>query len=214
MTIPSDPRRDGYAGAITGDPSTDPHRLSDADLLAWEVVLGYREQQQRDGMRLLLLPFPPCPTCTAIVREGTVSWVREVTREEVTIDLRPCGHSHWAPLRAVEDLQDHVAAMSEALRHRLMTVEEIVSEAHARLGQPETVRSVPKPTPAVPAAPEHDWRRVLDGFQALLDAFPAELHPGGPAVSCRPQPAGLVARWRQHVQAAREQYANQTTKEN
>lgn len=79
-------------------------------------------------------------------------------------------------------------------------------------GRIRDAATVPGQQPAPPAPA--DWRGVLRGFQALLDAFPAELHPGGPAVSCRPQPAGLVARWRQHVQAAREQYANQTTKEN
>lgn len=67
-----------------------------------------------------------------------------------------------------------------------------------------------QPAPSEPA----DWQGVLRGFQALLDAFPAELHPGGPAVSCRPQPAQLVARWRDTVHAARQQHANQTTKEN
>jgi hypothetical protein len=72
-----------------------------------------------------------------------------------------------------------------------------------------------QPAPATPAQPTTvDWRRVLDGFQALLDAFPADLHPGGPAVSCRPQPAQLVARWRDTARTARQQYANQTTKEN
>ncbi|WP_240964349.1 hypothetical protein [Streptomyces sp. C1-2] len=64
-----------------------------------------------------------------------------------------------------------------------------------------------------PAPPEHvDWQGVLRGFQALLAAFPADLHPGGPAVSCRPQPAQLVARWRNTAQTARQQYtADQTT---
>lgn len=69
-----------------------------------------------------------------------------------------------------------------------------------------------QPAPAVPAAPAPvDWRRVLDGFESLLKAFPADLHPGGPAVTCRPQPAGLVARWRDTVRTARQQTADQTT---
>ena len=56
-----------------------------------------------------------------------------------------------------------------------------------------------------------DWPRLLDGFQALLDAYPADLNPDGPAVRPRPLPAGLVARWRDTVHAARAQLANQTT---
>lgn len=60
-----------------------------------------------------------------------------------------------------------------------------------------------QPAPPAPV----DWRGVLRGFQALLDAFPADLHPGGPAVSCCPQPTQLVARWRDTVRAARAQLA-------
>lgn len=69
--------------------------------------------------------------------------------------------------------------------------------------------------PAPFGSPEYvDWRRILDGFEALLRAFPAGLRPDGPAVRPRPLPAGLIARWRENVHTARQQYANQTTKEN
>ncbi|MEU0589927.1 hypothetical protein [Streptomyces ardesiacus] len=118
---------------------TDPRRLSAVDLLVWSVVLGYREQQKRAGMRALLLPLPPCPACNATVLEGTASWVREAGREEVTISMQPCGHRHWASLRAIEDVQDHVVAMHDILEHRMMTTDEIAREAHARLDQSATI---------------------------------------------------------------------------
>ncbi|MFB6787655.1 hypothetical protein ACFCWT_13365 [Streptomyces olivaceus] len=112
---------------------TDRHHLSTIDLLTWAVILGYRDQQKRDGIRILLLPLPPCPACNARVLDGTASWVRDIAREEVTINMRPCGHAHWAPLWAVEELQDHVVAMLSSLEHRMLTTDEIAREAHARL---------------------------------------------------------------------------------
>ncbi|MFF7553603.1 hypothetical protein ACFZA9_12035 [Streptomyces olivaceus] len=117
---------------------TDRRRLSTVDLLTWAVVLGYRDQQQRAGIRILLLPLPPCPACNARVLDGTASWVRDIGREEVTISMRPCGHNHWVPLRAVEELQDHVVAMLGGLEYRMLTTAEIAREAHARLDQDAT----------------------------------------------------------------------------
>ncbi|MCF0086660.1 MULTISPECIES: hypothetical protein [unclassified Streptomyces] len=77
------------------------------------------------------------------------------------------------------------------------------------------LRTALQPDGQQPAPPEHlDWQGVLRGFQALLDAYPTDLQEGGPAVRPRPLPAGLIARWRETVRAARKQYANQTTKEN
>lgn len=72
-------------------------------------------------------------------------------------------------------------------------------------GRIRDAATVPGEQPAPPAPV--DWQGVLRGFQALLAAFPADLHPGGPAVSCRPQPAQLVARWRDTARTARQQYA-------
>lgn len=74
------------------------------------------------------------------------------------------------------------------------------------------LRAALQPDGQQPAPPEPaDWPRLLDGFQALLDAYPADLDPDGPAVRSRALPAGLIARWRDTVHAARKQVADQTT---
>ncbi|NED31052.1 hypothetical protein [Streptomyces sp. SID8499] len=115
---------------------TDRRPLSDVDLLVWAVVLGYREQQERTGITVLLQPFPPCPTCKAAVHESTVSWVREIgIQEEVTITPRPCEHSHWASLSDLKRINDHLSAMFYNLEQQTMTTDKIVQEARARLGQ-------------------------------------------------------------------------------
>ncbi|MEF9521329.1 hypothetical protein [Streptomyces sp. RB13] len=145
---------------------SDPRRLSDADLLVWSVVLGYREQQKRDGIRVLLLPLPRCPACNTAVLEGAASWVRDIGREEVTISMRPCGHKHWATLRAVEELQDHISAMLGSLKYRMITTDEIVREAHARLDQPEATEATDVPAPVEP------WTRLeARAFNAVQPAL-------------------------------------------
>ena len=69
-----------------------------------------------------------------------------------------------------------------------------------------------RPDGEQPAPPEPvDWQSVLRGFQVLLAAYPADLDPDGPAVRSRALPAGLIARWRDTVHAARKQVADQTT---
>ncbi|GGV36793.1 hypothetical protein GCM10010293_40260 [Streptomyces griseoflavus] len=151
---------------------TDSRPLSDADLLAWAVVLAYRDQQERDGITILLLPFPPCPTCGETVHEAIASWVREPLREEMTIDVRPCEHDHKATIADLERIHDHASEMLDSLRldNRLpgeesRTTEQIVAEARARVGQPE-------PTAMEAAEPELTVEEARD----LVDELGTDLY--------------------------------------
>ncbi|MFD9463493.1 hypothetical protein [Streptomyces sp. NPDC060027] len=116
---------------------TDPRPLTDAELLAWAVVIEYRQLQHISGITILLLPFPPCPTCQATVYEATAWWQQDTLRNEVTLDLKPCGHSHTSSRADVERIYRHLGAMLQALETRLPTTDEIVQEARARAGEPE-----------------------------------------------------------------------------
>jgi len=123
----------------------DPRPLSDVDLLVWAVVLGYRDRQQRDGITVLLLPFPPCPTCGETVHKAVASWVREPFREDVTIDVQPCGHAHRAIQSDIERIHEHALAMLDQIRadserpagESSWNTGRIISEARARVGEPE-----------------------------------------------------------------------------
>lgn len=121
-----------------------PRPLSDVDLLVWAVVLSYRDQQERDGITILALPFPPCPTCGETVHKVVASWVRESLRDEVTIDVQPCEHAHTATFADLERIHDHASEMLASLRldDRLpggkgRSTDDIVREAHARVGEPK-----------------------------------------------------------------------------
>jgi hypothetical protein len=113
---------------------TDPQSLVDADLLAWAVVLEYRRQQQKSGITILLLPYPPCPVCRRPVHRAEAWWVMEPMRGNVTITLEPCGHDQRATLAAVERVHPHLAAMLTDLEREVRDTDAIVREAHNRVG--------------------------------------------------------------------------------
>ncbi|WP_428956168.1 hypothetical protein [Streptomyces sp. cg35] len=114
---------------------TEPRTLTDAELLTWAVVLGYRDQRQRDGITVLLSSLPPCPDCGAKVHDARAAWVREPLREEVTIHTEPCGHVSRASLRDLERIQPHHTAMLQRLERESRTIGEIMREAQARVGE-------------------------------------------------------------------------------
>lgn len=125
---------------------TDPQPLSEVDLLVWAVVLGYRARQQRAGLRFVLMPFPPCPSCGE-----TVHSVNQVEREvgitrTTCLTMQPCGHAHtttdddvYPLLRHIDDLIDRVERDDRSRDpdvHGWM-VDDIVREARTRLAPPE-----------------------------------------------------------------------------
>jgi hypothetical protein len=135
------------------------------------------------------------------------SW--DAIYERVAVLPAPTGQAavRAAALRDAADTADRLSMkIEQALRVRevgpLTALQDLADELRRLAGA--------QPAPPAPV----DWRSLLRGFQALLDAYPTDLQEGGPAVRPRPLPAGLVARWRDTVHAAREQHANETTKEN
>jgi hypothetical protein len=119
-----------------------PRPLTDADLLAWAVVLEYRRQQGRAGIQDLLLPFPPCPACGQPVAEATAWWEREPHWDDVTIDMRPCGDAHHASIGDVQRIQPHLTAMLASLEDKPRHTDDIVRDAIQLAGgaaeQPDT----------------------------------------------------------------------------
>lgn len=134
--------------------------LSDADLLAWAVVLTHRSRQGRDGT--LLLPYPPCPTCGKAV---DAAWQATTDRPDrllrnIRLTVKPCGHVHTASEDRVHrlwsDIHEMVADVSDSYdgrvgRDRRWTTEGIVHEAQTRTASAESEGAEP-PAPALDAA--------------------------------------------------------------
>ncbi len=121
-----------------------PQTLTDADLLAWTVVLGYRDQQRRRGLTLVLLPYPPCPTCSQAVDGITTYTILDQDEERIT--MHPCGHAHITTTAAAIRLHDHASSMIEALESadrtpggHAWTTDDVIQEARARVGGPQPV---------------------------------------------------------------------------
>lgn len=122
---------------------TDPCPLSDADLLAWAVALEYRRRQTHEGLKILLLAFPPCPTCKEPVTEAQTWWIQDPIRYDGVIVMQPCGHSHSATASDMERIHDHATQMLEQMRWDGQYqevgsgwgVERVVAEARARVGE-------------------------------------------------------------------------------
>ncbi|MET9445329.1 hypothetical protein [Streptomyces sp. NPDC006610] len=139
------------------EPASQP--LSDADVLAWSVVLTHRERQKRDGITILLLPYPPCPTCGGPVYEAEQVTIDRPARlaSDIRLTMRPCGHVHATTDEHVRRLWLHIHEMTSdvaagyhghATEIRVWDTEEIVHEARARAAGTATEGdSYPKPTP-------------------------------------------------------------------
>lgn len=125
------------------DLGTRSHLMSDADVLAWSVVLNYRARQERDGITILLLPFPPCPACGAAVHEiGQVTLPRSVALN-IRLTLKPCGHAletgdeYVRRLKApIHELLSDVTSgyRGHTEEARSWTTEDIVRETRVRIG--------------------------------------------------------------------------------
>lgn len=135
--------------------------LSDADVLAWAVVLSYRARQERDGISILLLPYPPCPICGESVYEAEQVTFDRPDRlvSNIQLTVQPCGHVHTTSDECVRRLWRHIHEMTsdvasgyhgQAIEARRWTTEEIVREARARVAGTAT-ESDDYPAPAVPA---------------------------------------------------------------
>lgn len=111
--------------------------LADAELLAWAVIIETRREQQQAGITILLLPFPPCPTCRQPVNEAATWWELEPYADSGTIDLQPCGHVHEFTFDDVCRIQHHLRIMLERLEHESLSTERIMQEAQSRVGEPE-----------------------------------------------------------------------------
>lgn len=86
--------------------------LSDADLFAWAVVCAYQSRQAAEGIRLLLIPFPPCPTCQQTVTEVFQTHPLEVTGpDRIRLTMKPCGHAHALGDEALDRIQGAAEAV-------------------------------------------------------------------------------------------------------
>ncbi|MFI9598888.1 hypothetical protein ACIHCX_03235 [Streptomyces sp. NPDC052043] len=156
---------------------SDPRPLSDADLLAWAVVLEYR-RQQRDGITILLLPYPPCPTCGETVTEVLKTSVPERFGERLV--MNPCRHGHAYAEAALLRIEDNLRILLRRLETEPgWNTERIIDEARARVDQQAATDSHPEPAPDEPTAPGLDPRMpaydaVYAYVRRLGDRMPAD----------------------------------------
>lgn len=116
---------------------TAPHPMPDADLLAWAVVLDCRIRQQRAGIRILLMPFPPCPTCRSSVHTADTVNIRRGFATETRLTVQPCGHIHTVTDDDIHRIRRHIDAMLDhvdAGGHG-WGVGDIIREARTRVGR-------------------------------------------------------------------------------
>ena len=132
---------------------TDPRPLPDTDLLAWAVVIEHRAQQQRNGITILLLPYPPCPTCgeTVLDVESWRSFERDLDTQWMI--MQPCEHTYTVTDRDIQRIHAHADDMLAAMRAadssrvpgvRNWTTDEVIQQAQARIEG-----SWPTPTTAI-----------------------------------------------------------------
>lgn len=128
--------------------------LFDADLLTWAVVLTHRARQGRNGLKILLLPYPPCPTCGEDVHGA--EQVTLVDPPSTRLTLRPCDHIHMVSDNDMYRLWRHMNEMvadvvdrydSHLGETRPWTTEEIIHEARRRVDG-KTAEGDKRPAPA------------------------------------------------------------------
>lgn len=146
--------------------------LTDADLLVWAVVLTHRSRQQRDGISILLLPYPPCPTCGEDVHGAEQATLVDRMTDNIRLTMQPCGHVHTASEDCVHrlwsDIHEVVADVSDSYdgrlgRDRRWSTEDIVREARTRTAS--------APSEEGATEPSHDTAQVRpDPRQPAYDA--------------------------------------------
>ncbi|MEU1088984.1 hypothetical protein ABZ401_19475 [Streptomyces sp. NPDC005892] len=178
---------EGRTVRCPGDHLVPPPELSDADLLAWAVVSAHRERQERDGINILRLPYPPCPTCGEPVNRAE-QVTTDRLRRDVRLTVKPCGHVHTADGDRGESLWVHfhelvtdVASRYESytVGVRAWTTDEILREARARVaGATPDGEKHPAPASDVaevrpdPRQPAHD--AVFEYIRSLGEYLPPD----------------------------------------
>lgn len=131
--------------------------LSDADLLTWAVVLTHRARQGRDGIKILMLSHPPCPTCGEPVNAAWQVTTDRTDRllRDIRLTVKPCGHVHTASEDRVHrlwsDIHEMVADVSDSYdgrlgRDRRWSTEDIIREARARTASAPSEEGAPEPS--------------------------------------------------------------------
>lgn len=162
-----------------------PTVLTDAQLLVWAVILEHRQQSQKRGINILLLPLPPCPTCDEAVHDVHASYDYEqpLGHGRYRYVAAPCGHNHTASDDSMERAYEHGRQMLDGIEieNRLGRgphTDDIIKEAEARVGKPDEPHQQDAPSPTakrfgrtlterVIAAPAAARRRHALAFNAV-----------------------------------------------
>lgn len=148
-------------GAVEGSGAARP--LTDAELLAWSVVLAWRDACYTRGATFLLPPYPPCPTCGKVVHG--IATYRSAARCDMRLSVRPCEHVHAVSDDQMDRIHRHAADMIHNIDidERLdfgkrWRTDDIINEALARTTPDNSVTSsdgVDNPVIDQPDKPRH-----------------------------------------------------------
>ncbi|MFJ3089012.1 hypothetical protein [Streptomyces sp. NPDC086838] len=163
-----------------------PQPLADADLLTWAVVLTHRARQGRDGVKILLLPYPPCPTCGEPVSEAEQVTLADRS-ENIRLSVKPCGHVHLASedrvYRFWSEIHELVADVSDSYdgrlgRDRRWCTEDIAREAGTRTASGPSEEGAPEPSPGTvqvrPDPRQSAYDAVYENIRSLGGYLPPD----------------------------------------
>ncbi|MFB7707941.1 hypothetical protein [Streptomyces sp. NPDC056105] len=169
---------------------TEPRPLTDAELLAWSVVLACRDRHCVLGKPHILPDFPRCLVCGDEVTGLQQSQSRDTLQIRMT--MHPCNHGHTAEDGQLMRVYPHFSDMIDrididnrmAIGQRWAT-ERIIGEAVARLGleQPGPVVGHATISIDVQASPQAtDRRNVILSSAPLAAGLP---HVAGRCPACQ-----------------------------
>ncbi|WP_445520418.1 hypothetical protein [Streptomyces sp. NEAU-174] len=92
---------------------TEPMPLTAEQFLPVAVAMARREQQQKDGLTLILAPLPNCPACARSAVEVHASETR-FPDDTLSLLFRPCGHR----FTVAADMGYEVARLAEEIATR------------------------------------------------------------------------------------------------
>ncbi|MFK0182030.1 hypothetical protein ACIQVR_39470 [Streptomyces xanthochromogenes] len=126
----------------------EPRCLTDNELLGWLVVEAYRQNQRRDGVRLLVRPWPLCPVCGVRATSRTMS--TSPATFDTTMILEPCGHALVASDVAIAGLWE----TAEINARHVANIEAVIGR-HLAAPAPEAAEDQPDYPSGDPVACAH-----------------------------------------------------------
>lgn len=97
--------------------TSEPQPLKEADLMPLLTAWEHRRRQNNDGIKILLHPYPNCPTCGSAVHEAMARKKSDPFSDNL-IAFQPCGHLFTLTDHAIAQHYDRVMDVVDQLESR------------------------------------------------------------------------------------------------